>query len=83
MSDDLIGLVDTLDKSVCGSAPVSFHVCVCVCVCVFVQWPILKGFRYIYQWSFNCAFAVFVCLCRRSSHMGTWFWLLSYFCGIK
>lgn len=31
MSDEFIDLVDTLHKSVCGSAPVSF----CV-VCVFV-----------------------------------------------
>ena len=32
MSDEFIGLVDTLHKSVCGSAPVSFQV---VCVLEF------------------------------------------------
>ncbi len=31
MSDEFIGLVDTLHKSVCGSSSVSFYV-----VCVFV-----------------------------------------------
>ena len=34
MSDEFIGLVDTLHKSVCASAPVS-----CVSVCVWVDLP--------------------------------------------
>lgn len=39
MSDELIGLVDTLHKSVCGSVPVSF---IDVCVCAGVNLPRIR-----------------------------------------
>lgn len=39
MSDEFIGLVDTLHKSVCGSVPVSF---IDVCVCALVNLPRIR-----------------------------------------
>ena len=38
MSDEFIGLVDTLHKSVCGSAPVSVYA-----MCVFVLGLVCQG----------------------------------------
>lgn len=78
MSDEFIGLVDTLHKSVCGSTPVSLFGFTLSRIWVQIKVVEFRG-------GLQCVYlhTVYVCLCRRCNQMGTWFWKLCYFCGVR